>query len=182
MLDLADDEDGSQYKADNHMVSEQEVEIEQAFSAIRGTPSYTRTVDVMTNNFDKKSQEIMSKNPQYIQSLNSDIETGIYDQVMEMVQYQRDVRAIPDHMSDIEAYIGTVQQLAAQEANTVTPEPSTQEHPDNTRRSEGASRKRKTAMSGSRGGSKKKEQTFDPLAAMEMSDDEFMKQYGNKIL
>ncbi len=183
MLDLAEEDGSGGYTPGNHLVSENEVEVDEALSAIKATPTFERTMKVMSNEFDAKSKDIMVKNPEYIRSLNSDIETGLYDKVMNMVQYQRDVKAIPAGMSDIEAYIGTVQQMAAQEQQAYQAqanEPAQQEHQPNTRRSSGASRKRKTAMSGSRG-SKKKEQKFDPLAAMEMSDDEFMKQYGNKL-
>jgi len=184
MLDMADDEDFSGYRPENHIITAQEVEVEEAFSAIQGTASYDKTIDVMTKSFDPKSREIMSANPDYIKSLNQDIESGIYDKVMDMVQYQRDVNAIPSNVSDIEAYIGTVQQLAAQEQADFNQQQQLEQQQasqQNTRRSNGASRKQKTAMSGSRG-SKKKEQNFDPMAAMEMSDDEFMKRYGNKIL
>jgi hypothetical protein len=70
----------------------------------------------MTNQFDQKSREIISDNPDYIVSLNQDVENGIYDQVMQEVQYQREMGYIPRQVSDIEAYIGTVQYLAQQEA------------------------------------------------------------------
>ena len=182
-LDLAEDNEGAaDYIPQNQMVSTAEVEIEQALQSISRSPAYQETIDVMSNTFDSKSKEIISENPQYIQSLNADIENGIYTKVMDMVQYQRDVRAIPNEMSDIEAYIGTVRQMAAQEqqqAQQQAQAPESQNQP--TRRSKVSSRKQKAAMSGSRSASKKKEPDFDPLQVMTMSDDDFMKKFGDKL-
>ena len=186
-VDLADNEEGAQdYIPQNHMVSTEEVEIEQALQSISRSPAYQETIDVMSNTFDSKSKEIISQNPQYIQSLNADIESGVYGRVMDMVQYQRDVRAIPTTVSDIEAYISTVQQMAAQE-QTQAPVLQQQQQPAQsqnqpTRRSTGASRKQKAAMSGSRNASKKKEPEYNPMEVMSMSDDDFEKKFGNKFI
>ena len=184
-VDLADNEEGAQdYIPQNHMVSTEEVEIEQALQSISRSPAYQETIDVMSNTFDSKSKEIISKNPQYIQSLNADIESGVYGRVMDMVQYQRDVRAIPTTVSDIEAYISTVQQMAAQE-QTQAQQPQqqlVQSQNQPTSRSNGASRKQKAAMSGSRNASKKKEPEYNPMEVMSMSDDDFEKKFGNKFI
>lgn len=181
MVDLADDDDSPEYTPENHIVSETEVEIENVLSTIRESPSYQKTIDVMTNTFDSKSKEIMSQNPQYIQSLNQDIDSGVYDKVMDMVQYQKDIKAIPTGTSDIEAYISTVQQMAAyeqsQEQKSIQ-EQATASSKTNTSKS--SNKRRKVGMSNSRS-SKKKEPNFDPMAAMDMSDEDFMKQYGKQL-
>ena len=190
MLDLADHDENTEYKPDDHMVSEREVGIDNAISAIKQTPTYEKTLDVMTNSFDTKSKEIISKNPEYITSLNSDISTGIYDKVMDMVQYQRDIRAIPDNVSDIEAYIGTVQQLAQIERQQEFDEQSQGQGVQNQQvqgqpkqeRTTKAARKRRNAMSGSKSSSKSQKKEYDPMEIMGMSDDDFDKKFGAELL
>jgi len=184
LADFEDSADATSYKPENHMVSQAEVEIEQALLDIKESPSYQKTIDVMSNSLDSKSKEIISENPDYIRSLNDDIENGIYDQVMEMVQYGRDTKQIPSNVSDIEAYIATVQQMAARQqeqppAEIPTPEPANDQRP--ARRSTGASKRRKAAMSGTRS-SRKKEQDFDPLDILGISDEEFEKKFGGQLL
>lgn len=182
VLDIADDEDGGAYTPQNHMVSAEEVAISEALSAIKGSDKYDDTINVMSNVFDQKSREVISDNPNYITALNSDIESGVYDNVMEAVNYRKDIGAVPTGMSDIELYISTVQEMSAAEANNPTPSDEQPEPAPVNRRSTGASRKRKAAMSGSRGARKKKEPNFDPMDALGMSDDAFEKQFGDQLL
>ena len=185
VLDIADDdENAGSYTPGNHMVSEQEVAVGEALSAIKQSPKYNDTIDVMQNVFDQKSREIISDNPEYIASLNSDIERGVYDQVMEAVQYKKDIRAVPTGMSDIELYIATVQEMSRnQHQSETTAAPTAQPEPTQiNRRSTGASRKRKAAMSGSRVARKKKEPNFDPMDTLSMADDAFEKQFGDQLL
>ena len=192
MLDLADQDENQEYTPDNHIVSQNEVEIDAALSAIKQSPTYDRTLDVMSNSFDQKSRQIIANKPEYITSLNSDIESGIYDKVMDMVQYQRDIRAIPDNVSDIEAYIGTVQQLAqieqqqeleAQSQGQGVQNQQVQGQPNNKQQPQNkAVRKRKNAMSGSKSSGKGQKKEYDPMEIMSMSDDDFDKKFGSELL
>ena len=184
IVDMADDENASEYRPDDHIVSQNEVEIEQALNQISSSPSYNKTIEVMRTTFDDKSREIISGNPSYITALNSDIESGLYDRVMENIQYKRDVKAIPENVSDIEAYIGTVQEMAQQEQEALNAAYQQQQEgaTQKNNRSTGASRKRKAAMSGSRGARKKKEPNYNPMETLSMSDAEFEKQFGDQLL
>ncbi len=180
VIDIADD-GGLEYTPENQMVSDEEVGIEDALQTIRGSDAYQKTIDVMTNNFDAASKGIISQNPHYITALNQDIESGIYDNVMDMVQYQKDMKMIPAGTSDIEAYINTVQQMAANEQQQATP--AQQANTANTANPEQQptrrSNKRKVGMSSSRSSTKKKEPNYDPLL---MSDEDFMKVEGANTL
>ena len=184
MLDIASDEEEENhqdYTPQNHMVSEQEVAIGEALSAIKESPKYNDTIEVMSNVLDQKSREIISDNPNYITALNSDMESGVYNTVMDTIQYKRDMNQVPAGISDIELYISTVSELAKQEQSTATVEQSV-EPTTTTRRSSQASKKRKAGMSGSRGARKKKEPNFDPMDTLSMSDDDFDKRFGDKLL
>ena len=183
VMDIADDDynTAGDYQAGNRMVSEQEIAIGEVLSAIENSPKYNDTIDVMQNVFDQKSREIISDNPNYITALNQDIESGVYNSVMDTIQYKRDMNQVPAGVSDIELYISTVSELAKQEQSATTVEQSI-EPTTITRRSSQASKKRKAGMSGSRGARKKKEPNFDPMDALSMSDDDFDKRFGDQLL
>lgn len=185
ILDLADEEQieaNRNYKPQNHIISNQEVEIEEALNSISDSQSYQKTIDVMTKTFDKKSREIISENPRYIVALNQDMENGIYDEVMDAVQYQRDMNLIPVGVSDMEAYIKTVQDIAANNAGSEVPTIKQPKQPTDAQpnqRSNRETKRRKVSMSSTKSSSKRKEVQYDPLS---MSDEDFMKIEGMNTL
>ncbi|RLF06885.1 MAG: hypothetical protein DRJ64_04045 [Thermoprotei archaeon] len=180
-LDLADEEvieEGRQYTPQNHMISDQEVEIEEALNSIEGSPTQQRTLDVMTKQFDAKSRQVISENPHYIVALNDDIASGVYDQIMETAQYRRDMRQVPPNVSDMELYISIVSEASASQSEPPHPEeqvkPSVQKS--------GASKRRRVAMSGSRSSNKQVKKEYDPVEVMSMSDEDFEKKFGSELL
>lgn len=182
VLDMADDdamEQSKQYKPQNHMMSDTEVEIEEALNSIAHSESYEKTIDVMSNQMDAKSRNIISENPSYIGSLNQDIESGVYSEVMENVQYQRDMKLIPAGTSDIEAYIYTVQIMAQQRAQGVPSGTEPEQQPNSgTERKEVRRKKKSMGTSRSKPSGRAKKQ-YDPLL---MSDEDFMKLEGVSTL
>jgi len=181
-LDLADEEvieEGREYRPQNHMMSEQEVEIEEALNSIEGTPSQQRTLDVMTKEFDAKSREVISDNPRYIVALNQDIGNGIFDEVMKDVQYKRDMNMVPSNISDIELYIQTVSEL-----NSIpSTEPQTQQiRQENKQTSNSQENKmRKHKMSGNRSSRKPAKKEYDPIEVLSMDDNDFMKKFDGQL-
>jgi len=171
---------GKDYQPQNHLVSEREVEIEEALDAIRNSDFKEKTLDVMTKEFDKKSREIISDNPSYIVALNRDMETGAYDAVMDAMNYKRDMRKVPTGMSDMELYIETARELATQPENsTVEKQESAPEQKKAQRRV--SSKSDKARMSGTKSSRKPQNKEFDPLDIMEMSDADFDKKFGGTL-
>ena len=179
-LDLADEEvieEGRNYQPQNHMMSNKEVEIEEALNSIEGSPSQQRTLDVMTKVMDPMSREVISDNPSYIVALNDDINSGVYDEVMKEVQYLKDMRMVPQGMSDIELYIKTVSETSPQAQQAVQ-----QETKPRRKQSNKSSNSAKRGMSGNRASSKTNNKQYDPLQIMEMSDDDFEKKFGDQLI
>lgn len=182
LMDLADEPEGEKYVPENHIVSQNEVDIDHALQSISASPAYKETIDVMSQSFDPKSREIISENPSYIQALNRDIESGLYGKVMDSVQYRRDTKAIPDTVSDIEAYIDTVRLMAENEtaANAVNT-PAAQQVEKKVSKP-ASSKRRKVGMSSNRSSNKKSKREYDPMEIMTMSDDEFEKKFGSELI
>ena len=160
-------EEAKKYKPTNKMVSDAEFAIEDAIKNISGSESFDKTIEVMTETFDEKSRDIIAENPSYIKSLNHDIANGSYDVVMDEVKYARDMKMIPDEMSDIEAYIATVSMLQAKEQSTK----KVAEKQTKTRTS---NKKKKIGMSSSSSRPVKK-QNLENQDFMAMSDEDFAK-------
>jgi hypothetical protein len=184
-LDLADDdviEKGKSYTPQNQIVSDQEVEIDEAFSAIEGSPSQQRTLNVMTKEFDAKSRQVISENPRYIVALNNDIEAGIFDEVMEAVQYRRDMKLVPDGVSDMELYIDTVREIAGSEQTAPTVVNTNEQTKPNNSTQSRETRRRKVGMSGNKSSRKPKKRQYDPIEILGKDDEKFIKEMGMDLL
>ena len=177
-LDLADEDvinDSRGYTPQNHMLSDAEVEIEEALNTIEGSPSQQRTLDVMTKEFDPRSREVISENPSYIVALNQDIQNGVFDEVMKEVQYKRDMKIAPAGISDMELYIQTVGELSRPQQEQIP----VQETKQTT--STQANKKRKLKMSGSKSSHKQAKKEYDPMEVLSMNDDDFMKKFDGQL-
>ena len=179
-LDLADEEvieAGRNYKPQNHMVSEKEVEIEEALNSIEGTPTQQRTLDVMTKEFDQRSREIISDNPSYIVALNQDMESGAYDEVMDAVNYRRDMKRVPAGMSDMELYIETAEQLSQAKDNM----PLQQNNQTQQKKQRGSTKQDKARMSGTKSSRKPQKKEYDPMEVLGMDDAKFELEMGHLL-
>lgn len=105
-MDLVEiaNEDNSDYKPTDHTVNDQQLALDNAIKEIAGTDTYSRTVDIIGNEWDDQSREIIKKNPQAIGLINSHMASGIYDTVNAEVEKRKMLGTIPQGLSDIEAY------------------------------------------------------------------------------
>lgn len=130
-LDL---EDNSNYKPTDHMVADNEIALDDVIDELRGTPSFDRTVDIVTNHWDKASKKLLIDNPEVIRYLNQHVETGIYDQIANKVATERTFGRLSG-MSDLEAYktVGD----AMYEKGELKPTSGTSSPPGNTSQASG---------------------------------------------
>jgi hypothetical protein len=184
-MDLVDDlVESTRYTPDNHLVSEKEVEIEEALNTIQRSPAYEQTINVMTKELDQASKEILSENPNYIISLNQDIENGVFNEIMGQVDYLRGLGKIPQNVSDIDAYISIAQQMATEPAQAqpeVQPpvqQPVAAQEP----KKHVASRRRKQGMANVKSSKKPSKPEYDPMDILSMDDDKFLQELGGSIL
>jgi len=100
-LDL---EDNSEYRPTDHIVGDHELVLEEVIDSIRETPSFNRTVTVITKEWDNASRQLLKDNPQVIGFVNEHMEAGIYDKIADRVSSERMFGRIPAGLSDLEAY------------------------------------------------------------------------------
>ena len=99
-LSLDDDAD---YKPTNHMVSDQELDLDGVLDEIRETPSFTRTVKTITEEWDSASKKVLMGNPTIIRDINEHMGNGTFDQVIAQVEHERTFGRLQG-LSDLEAY------------------------------------------------------------------------------
>lgn len=177
-LDI-DTEKAGGYKPNTYTVDDRELALDSVLEEILDTPSYNRTLDVVTNKWDAPSKRVVAENPQLLKVINSHIDMGIYDLISKEVESERLFGRLSG-ISDLEAYrqVGDAIQarggfahLGRQEQKTpnapvvVAPKPKKAEDPKVREQRRAASTTKPAAPSVTPA-------EFNPLS---MSDEEFSK-------
>jgi len=69
------------YVPANYAPTEQQMQIEDVQNEISRDAEYPRTLEVVNQEMDKRSQEMLVKNPDMIRGIHHDIKTGVYDAI-----------------------------------------------------------------------------------------------------
>lgn len=184
-MDLDADKADS-YSPGSYTVDDREIELDQVIEEIKDSPSFARTVDVVSNRWDAKSKEELAKFPPGLRIINSHMDSGIYDLIMNEVENERTFGRLQG-LSDLEAYRQVGDQLQARGAfehlgrqgqqtpvapKVVVPNPKKE---DDSKLRE----KRRAASPTKTQGAGASKPTFDPLA---LSDEEFSKLSTQRFL
>lgn len=182
-----DVEEAGNYVEGNYSVTDNEMRFNEVTAEIKGTPSYGRTVKIVTTEFDPKSKQLLSENPDVLLVINSQVETGVYDIVKAELDKRRMLGKIPANLSELEAYdlvgtelhnSGALAKFYPEQENKQQKETETSKKPpikkDSTQNS---LKERKKAVAPVTGATNKKgaDSDLNPLA---MSDEDFLKQFG----
>lgn len=79
--DLNSEEESNPYTPTDYGKNEGQLAIEEVTGRIEGDPEYKITVDVVDNQWDQPSRQILADNPTMIEGLHYDIKSGLYDKV-----------------------------------------------------------------------------------------------------
>ena len=183
---VADDAD-AEYSPGQHAVNDQEIELDNVLDDLRGNESFTRTVDVVSNQWDPESKAIIFKDPKIITVIDSHIQSGIFDKISKRMESEKMLGRL-DGMSDIVAYKKIGDQLDA--AGLLTePQPTKASTPakKQTVTKQAAKKvdkalnaKRKAAGATKKVASKPKT-NLDDLNPLSMSDEDFDKVAGQTL-
>ena len=173
----------SEYKPKTYTVDDRELELDTVLEKIQDTPTFQKTLDVVSNKWDGPSKQIVAANPQLIEIINNHMQSGVYDLISTEVERARMLGRL-NGMSDIDAYrhvgdamhargaFNTPAKSAAKpaERQPITPKPKADD---------AAVRAKKLAASTPKAAAPvKNDQDFNPLA---LSDEDFAK-IGNPRL
>lgn len=188
-MDL-DAEKAGAYKQSTYTVDDREIELDTVLDEIQETPSYTRTLEIVSTKWDGASKQIVAQQPQLLKVINDHVQNGIYDLISKEIESER-VFGRLNGLSDLEAYRqvgdmiqarggfnhlfqGSSQNQGQPSAKpaVVTPKPSKADE-------DKLKDKRRAASSTKPAASSSLPKDFNPLA---LSDEEFSKLVNNKLL
>lgn len=186
-LDI-DTEDAKDYVPGNHGVTDQEMRFNDVLAEIANTPTYDRTIKVISSEFDPKSKALLSETPDKIAVINTHISTGLYDVVKREVTKQRLLGKISDSLSELEAYehVGSMLyesgalteyfgEKESQKPNQQQKAGTTNKPPVKKDSAQEEIKNRKKAVAPTSAKKSAQAADFNPLG---MSDDDFLKQFG----
>jgi hypothetical protein len=98
-----DAEKAGEYKPKIHTVDDREMDLDTVLEEIQETPTYTRTLEIVSKKWDGNSKQVIAETPQLLKVINEHVERGIYDIIHAEVEKQR-VFGRLNGLSDLEAY------------------------------------------------------------------------------
>ena len=180
-----DAEKAGEYKPKIHTVDEREMELDTVLDDLQSTPTYNRTLAIVSKEWDGASKQVIAGSPQLLKVINSHVEGGIYDLISKEVERER-VFGRLNGLSDIEAYrqVGDALQArggfnhlgSSQGKNATVPvivQPKPKKVEDDT-----LNEKRRAASSSKPVAPSTVDKDFNPLA---LSDAEFNKLSADKF-
>ena len=175
-MDL-DAEKASGYKPNTYTVDDREMELDAVLDDIQATPSYSRTLDIVSTKWDGASKQVIAGSPQLLRVINDHVQSGIYDTIVKEVERERMFGRLSG-LSDIEAYrqvgdaIQTRGGFAPVNKGQQTPAPAVVVTPKPKVEDDKLKEKRRAASSTKPAGGSQVTQDFNPL---NLSDDAFSK-------
>ena len=170
---------GDEYTPKSYNVDDSDVELDGILDDIRETDSYGTTIDIVGNKWDDSSKKAVLAEPEIIRVLNSHVDSGIYKQIMTVVEKERMLGRL-EGQSDLEAYqtIGDrINEAGGFDVQETTPSSTSEAKkvltPSKKSDDSKQLKSRKKAASSTKGTkTTKKKDDFDPLG---MSDADFEK-------
>ena len=108
-----DSEETKNYQPQRHSVSDKEIELDETLKELETTPTYRDLIDVVGNQWDGSSREIVADNSQILHVLNDHMADGIYPIIQKEVDRQRALGNLQG-LSDIAAYQQVGESINAQ--------------------------------------------------------------------
>ena len=182
-------EKASAYKQSTYTVDDREIELDTVLDDIQGTPSYNRTLEIVSTKWDAASKGVIAGNPQLLRVINDHVSSGIYDRITKEIDNERMFGRLVG-VSDIEAYRqvgdalharGEFNSLAQGSSQTQT-KPAAEKvvvQPKPKQVDDDKLKDKKRAASSTKSVVADSNSDFNPLA---MSDEEFAKHVNKQFL
>ncbi len=175
-IDVAKD---TEYTTSNHSISEKEMELETVLDEIQvsSPDTYSKTMLLINDKWDDASKRALSETPQIIRTINEHMGNGLFDQISSKMENERMFGRLQG-LSDVQAYrqagelLHTEWQAAEQAKQKIVVAPKIVKPSVSDKKREA---QKKSAGASKTSGKKVKAQEINPLS---MSDEEFMKNFG----
>ena len=186
-------EEDQDYSPTNHAVSDQEMKVEDAIDSIRQSEHFNKTLQTVSKDWDAESREAFITKPHMLKTLNSHMESGIFDLVDNEIARRRSFGQL-EGLSDVAAYeqigdelnaAGAFNHLGvsrpADQTEKAKPKPQPVKSQSRQRSTDKNLNARRRAASPTRATSKStksQKPSFDPMT---LSDEEFEAQFSQLV-
>ena len=168
------------YKPNSYTVNDKEVDLDSVLEDISDTPSFDKTINIISNKLDDASKRVLLDSPELIPKINEHVATGVYGQIMDIIEQERTLGRLTE-LSDLDAYQHVGDVLDKQGAFNKQP-PAQYQAPSTTpgRVKDPKLNAKKRAASGTKSSPKVrgKANAINPL---ELSDEDFMRDAAQVI-
>jgi len=171
------------YQPTDYSVTDKEYNLDTVLDSIKDTDTFTKTINVLTQEWDTGSKATISDNPDIISVINTHMGNGVFDKVNEMMQQEKALGKLAG-ISDVEAYRQIAEHmhtsgLLTQPADK-KPDPSTvSSETEDTSKADAERIKNRKAVAPVKQTKSKSQSAEDPNF-LGLSDDEFMKKFGSR--
>lgn len=174
------------YKPTSRKVSDTEIALDEVLNDIRETPTFQRTLNVVSSEWDESSQNAIATEPQIITTINGHMQDGTFDAVMQRVEYERSLGRLKG-VSDIQAYMQTGNAMADEGKLQRAGAPQTQVSPVSVQSPQARPSKQDVERKLKKRAASPTKVSKTPVASnlpdpLEMSDEDFAKLDINKYL
>ena len=107
------------YQPTNYTVTDKEYNLDTVLDDIKDTDTFTKTINVLTKEWDQQSKIAISDSPEIIRIVNSHMASGVFDKVNAVLQQEKALGKLQD-TPDVEAYRQIAEHLYQQGVLTGT--------------------------------------------------------------
>jgi hypothetical protein len=167
------------YQPNNYAITEKEYNLDRVLDEIKDTETFTRTIDILTKEWDSESRFTISDQPEIIAIVNEHMLSGVFDQVHAKMQQEKVLGKLKN-LPDVEAYRQTADHMYKANLLTNTQVPkSTESSTVSSKTDEKADadrNKQRKAVAPVKQTTTKKASPEDNFLGL--SDEDFMKKYA----
>ena len=98
-----DTEKANEYRPTNRSVDDRAIALDTVLEEMQDSPTYTRTLDIVSKQWDGSSKQTIAAQPQLLKVINDHMASGIYDIISTEVERERMFGRL-DGLSNIDAY------------------------------------------------------------------------------
>lgn len=173
----------SKYVPRTYEISDETLDVRDVISGLRDTATYEQTMGIVTQKWDKSSQDAIMKQPDVLNVINDHVASGVYEIISDKVAEQKVLGKL-NGLNDVAAYIQVGNELQAAGKFDVENKSTEDVKPKATKKAKPApkktvkpadAKKRKRAAA-----PKQRAPKAEVLDLDDLSDEEFNKQF-NKL-
>lgn len=95
--------ENAEYKPNAYTVDDKQVQLDSVIEDLQDSSAYATTIDIVGNKWDETSRDKLAANPEDIRTINTHVESGIYEQIASVVEKERMLGKLQG-VNDFDAY------------------------------------------------------------------------------